>query len=216
MPLQNRVDPLGRLFADPARGMFTGNRGIVHDPDSRTLTPRRWTTRAWIVCTCEFRGRRRDVWGRNGPRGSVGWTELFFLDEVTALAAGHRPCFFCRRPAAIAFAAAFAEGNRIVAPRAPEIDGRLHAERYLSTRHPPRRLSPVDLRGLPDGTMAKAGGMLFALKGRCALPWSFAGFQTPWRLSDLPDAPITLVTPESTIAALRAGFGPVWHASAVG
>ena len=86
MPLQNRVTPLGDIVAVPQRGMFTGNRGIIHDPATRTLLKRRWSTRAWITCVCEFRGWRREVMARRS------WTELFFLDEATALAAGHRPC----------------------------------------------------------------------------------------------------------------------------
>jgi hypothetical protein len=92
MPLQNRVTPFGDIVAIPQRGMFTGNRGIIHDPATRTLLKRRWASKAWLVCLCEFRGRRRAVMsGRS-------WTELFFLDEAVALAAGHRPCFFCVRP----------------------------------------------------------------------------------------------------------------------
>ena len=94
MPLQNRVTPFGDIVAIPQRGMFTGNRGIIHDPTTRTLLNRRWTSKAWLVCVCEFKGRRRAV------MGSRSWTELFFLDEAIALAAGHRPCFFCRRDAA--------------------------------------------------------------------------------------------------------------------
>lgn len=97
MPLQNRVTPLADILAVPERGDFTGNRGIIHDPATRTLLGRRWTNRAWLVCTLHFRGRRRQVMGPGS------WTELFFLDEATALAAGHRPCFFCRREAALDF-----------------------------------------------------------------------------------------------------------------
>ncbi len=97
MPLQNRVDPFGELFADSSRGQLFGNRGGRFHTDDRTLTQRRWVSRTWICCVLEFKGRQRDVWGRY-------YTELFFLDEVTALAAGHRPCFECRRKDAAAFA----------------------------------------------------------------------------------------------------------------
>jgi hypothetical protein len=90
MPLQNRVTPTGDIIATAHRGMFMGNRGIIHDPATKTLT-RRWASRAWLTCLCEFRGWRREV------MGGRSWTQLFFLDEATALAAGHRPCFFCRR-----------------------------------------------------------------------------------------------------------------------
>ena len=90
-PLQNRVTPTGDIIATPHRGMFTGNRGIIHDPATKTLLTKRWSSPAWITCLCEFRGWRRPVMARRS------WTELFFLDEATAFAAGHRPCFFCRR-----------------------------------------------------------------------------------------------------------------------
>ena len=107
MPLQNRVDPFGDIHAVPERGLFMGNRGIIHDPDTKTLLEKRWALHAWIICVCEFKGRKREPMGRNGPGGKAGYTELFFLDEVTALAAGHRPCFHCRREQAEAFAAHF-------------------------------------------------------------------------------------------------------------
>src|SRR5438270_3715111 len=107
MPLQNRVTPFGDIVAIPQKGMFTGNRGIIHDPATRTLLKRRWATKAWLTCLCEFRGRRRDVMARRS------WTELFFLDEAVALAAGHRPCFFCRREAAEAFRSTWALGRAV-------------------------------------------------------------------------------------------------------
>src|SRR5215813_3073374 len=101
MTLQNRVTPFGDIVALPQRGLFIGNRGIIHDPATKTLLQRRWTTKAWLVCTCDYKGIRRSMMaGRS-------WTELFFLDEATALAAGHRPCFLCRRAAAQAFQAGF-------------------------------------------------------------------------------------------------------------
>ena len=90
MPLPNRVDPFGNLFADTSRGLLFGNRGGRFHRDGQTLGARRWVSRRWICCRLDFKGRHRDVWGR-------GYTELFFLDEPTALAAGHRPCFECRR-----------------------------------------------------------------------------------------------------------------------
>src|SRR5258708_32938294 len=94
MALQNRVTPFGDIVAIPQRGMYTGNRGIIHDPATRTLLKRRWATNAWLTCLCEFKGRRRAVMARRS------WTELFFLDEAVALPAGHPPCFLCRREAA--------------------------------------------------------------------------------------------------------------------
>src|SRR6266403_2748647 len=115
MPLQNRVTPTGDIIATPHRGMFTGNRGIIHDPATKTLR-RRWASQAWLTCVREFRGRRRDV------MGGRSWTELFFLDEATALAAGHRPCFFCRREAAEKFRSAWTAGNGGDRRSAPGID----------------------------------------------------------------------------------------------
>jgi hypothetical protein len=92
--LQNRVTPFGEIVALLQRGMFTGNRGIIHDPDTKSLLNRRWASKAWLICTREYKGRHQEVMaGRS-------WTELFFLDEAIALAAGHRPCFLCRREAA--------------------------------------------------------------------------------------------------------------------
>jgi hypothetical protein len=105
MPLQNRVDPFGDLFADAARGLLMGNRGGRFHTDEKKLATRRWVSRQWICCVLDFHGRHRDVWGRS-------YTELFFLDEVTALAAGHRPCFECRREVAQVFAALFPGGPR--------------------------------------------------------------------------------------------------------
>ncbi|MEO1746545.1 MAG: hypothetical protein AAFR13_08450, partial [Pseudomonadota bacterium] len=104
MPLQNRVTPFGDIIATASRGALTGNRGIIHDPDTRQLLGnRRWSTKAWIYCLCDFNKRKRDVFGRNGRNGGAGWTNLFFLDEATALSAGHRPCFYCQRQRANAF-----------------------------------------------------------------------------------------------------------------
>jgi hypothetical protein len=85
MPLQNRVTPFGDIVAIPQRGMFTGNRGIIHDPATKTLLNKRWAGKAWLVCACDYQGRRREV------MGGRSWTELFFLDEAVALAGGHRP-----------------------------------------------------------------------------------------------------------------------------
>lgn len=203
MPLQNRVTPFGDIIATPHKGLFTGNRGIIHDPASKTLLGRRWTTKAWIVCTCDFRGRRRDV------MATQSWTELFFLDEATAFAAGHRPCFFCRRDAATAFRRAWAEGQGVEAPRASEMDAMLHDER-LSGRT--RRLHdlPSELAALPDGAMVQAGDESFLIVGGRPLLWSPAGY-TP--VTSTPGAAL-LLTPPSTVRALSAGYRPVLHPSA--
>src|SRR3954466_12403237 len=145
MPLQNRVTPTGDIVATPHRGMFTGNRGIIHDPATKTLT-RRWASQAWLTCVCEFRGRRREVMSRRS------WTELFFLDEATALAAGHRPCFYCRRDDARVFAYAWARAHGLSRVSAPQIDARLHAERLNKGAKRIHRLRGPPA-SLPDGAM---------------------------------------------------------------
>jgi hypothetical protein len=202
-PLQNRVTPLGDIVAVPARGTFTGNRGIIHDPATRTLLKRRWTTKAWIVCVCEFRGRRRDV------MGTQSWTELFFLDEATAFAAGHRPCFYCRREDANAFRAAWQRGNRTGALRAPEIDAVLHAER-LDRRTKRLHPLPMPVSELPDGAMVQAGEESFVITDGRPLRWSFGGY----REVDTPLADARLITPPSIVRLLMAGYKPVLHESA--
>jgi hypothetical protein len=211
MPLQNRVDPFGEIHAVAARGMFTGNRGVIHDPATRTLLTRRWSTKAWIICLCEFRGQRRKVMGRNAPSGNAGWTELFFLDEVTALAAGHRPCFYCRREPAKDFAGHYGDAFGIAAPKAGEIDARLHGER-LASGGEAEALEGAALRALPDGAVVSSGGQAFALRGEAALPWSFSGYGSPLDRDALNGPALRLVTPPATVAVLRSGYKPAWAA----
>src|ERR1700678_3077956 len=122
-PLQNRVDPFGELHAVADRGGMMGNRGGRLHRDDQTLSGSRWKNKHWLICVCEFKGRRRDVWGKY-------YTELFFLDEPTALAAGHRPCFECRRQDAEAFAKAWRIAHKLqTLPYAGEMDEILHCER---------------------------------------------------------------------------------------
>lgn len=204
MPLQNRVDPRGAIHAVPARGLFTGNRGVIHDPATKTLLSRRWTTKAWIVCALDHpRGCRREPMGRNAPSGGAGWTELFFLDEVTALAAGHRPCFYCRREVALSFRSCFGAAS------AKAMDDVLHRQR-LAAGNEPAALSGAGLAALPDGAMIESGGLFYALRRGRALPWRFSGYGAP----EPPPDHARLITPPATVAALGAGFAPVWHPSA--
>jgi hypothetical protein len=203
MPLQNRVTPTGDIIATPHRGLFTGNRGIIHDPATKTLLKKRWSSPAWITCVCEFRGWRRLVMGRRS------WTELFFLDEATALAAGHRPCFFCRRDDANRFRAAWEKGNGVTDVRAREMDSVLHRERLDRSR---KRLHPLPmpLKQLPDGAMVQAGEESFLILQGRALQWSMGGYQKADGKID--DA--MLLTPPSTLRAIGAGYRPVLHPSA--
>jgi hypothetical protein len=201
MPLQNRVTPTGEIVAIPARGMFVGNRGIIHDPATKTLLKRRWSTDAWITCVLEFRGRRRKVMERRS------WTELFFLDEATSFAGGHRPCFYCRREDANRFRAAWAKGNRTDEVRAPEMDAVLHRERLASAKklHP----LPRAIEKLPDGTMVQAGEEIFLIAQGRALLWSPSGYRAV--KGGIEDA--KLLTPPSIVRAFAAGYQAVLHPS---
>ncbi|HVO00965.1 MAG TPA: hypothetical protein VMT54_02125 [Candidatus Cybelea sp.] len=203
MPLQNRVTPFGEIIATPERGTLMGNRGIIHDPMTRTLLKKRWSLKAWLICRLHYKGLHRDVMARRS------WTELFFLDEATALAAGHRPCFLCRRAEAEAFRSAWALAKGGSLPSAPEIDAALHRER-LDGRSKRMHVLPHPVAQLPDGTMVATGSQaLLVLAGRTLL-WSPGGYR--WAESRPPiDG---LLTPPSTLAALRAGYRPALHASA--
>ena len=198
MPLQNRVTPFGEIVAVPERGLFTGNRGIIHDPATRTLLRRRWTSKAWICCTLDWRGRRRV------PMAQQGWTELFFLDEATAFAAGHRPCFYCRRERATAFRDAWAKARGTTPPKAPEMDAVLHAERI---EHRRKKLHPIG--ELPDGTMVAAGTEAYMSLGGRKRRWRLSGYGAP---EDV--AVDRLITPPSIVAAFAAGYRPALHPSA--
>ncbi|MUZ75824.1 hypothetical protein GOZ90_24465 [Agrobacterium vitis] len=202
MPLQNRVTPLGEIVAISQRGLFIGNRGIIHNPATKTLLGKRWTTRAWIICTCEYKGRRRN------PMADNSWTELFFLDEAVALAAGHRPCFLCRREAAERFRASWASAKKGAPPSAKLIDSVLHLERLDRRR---KRLHPIycSLTDLPDGAVVVAGGGAYLLRAGLGHRWTSEGYGTP----EILHVADHLVTPPSTLSALFAGYEPVFHPS---
>ncbi len=199
MPRPNRVTPFGTLIADPARGLFMGNRGCLHDAAGR-LTGRISTTRAWICCLTAFRGRRRNLMtpGR--------YTELFFLDEATALAAGHRPCAECRRADLNRFRTAWASAG-LPGTRASEIDAVLHAA---------RRDGPAQRRHIAETAALPAGAMILH-KDHPALLW--AGRLRPWAPGGygaalpLPPAPVTVLTPGPVLDCLAAGYVPVLHPS---
>lgn len=214
MPLQNRVAPDGTLHADKARGMLLGNRGILHDPGAKTLTGRRWTTKAWIACALSFKGRRREVWGRQIGSERPGWTELFFLDEITALAAGHRPCFFCRHAEAVNFLKCACIGLDRPQMRAPQLDRLLHGERRLSARSAATVLDRRELEELPDGAVVATPDGFFALRRGRAMSWRHRGYAKPAPLHEIANGPISLITPRTVIAALGAGYYPAWHPSA--
>lgn len=203
MPLQNRVTPFGDIVSTEQRGRFTGNRGIIHDPATRTLLNRRWSSKAWITCVCEFRGRRRKV------MSTRSWTELFFLDEATAFAAGHRPCFYCRRADAVTFRDAWAKGNRRSKASAGDIDTVLHAERLDGRSKRLHSLEGAALE-LPDGAMLTLGEQSYLIKDGEAWLWSFAGYTRA--VANLDRA--KLLTPPSIVRAFRAGYRPAFDPGA--
>src|SRR3954471_22171206 len=193
MPLQNRVDPFGELFADRSRGLFMGNRGGRIHTDDKTLTRRRWASRQWICCVVDFKGRQRDVWGRY-------YTELFFLDEVTALAAGHRPCFECRRRDAEAFAEQWRQAVKLPRrPRAGEMDLVLHAER-LDGRDKRRHRRKID--GLPDGAFVALADGAYAVRGRTLLHWTPKGYDV--RKPRPRGTTVDVLTPPAVLGVLAA------------
>jgi hypothetical protein len=203
MPLQNRVSPFGELFAAPARGTLFGNRGGRFHTDAKTLTARRWASRQWICCVLDFKGRQRDVWGRY-------YTELFFLDEVTALAAGHRPCFECRRKDAEAFAEAWRKAHRLGSrPYADDMDGVLHRQR-LDGRAKRRHRRNID--ALPDGAFVARDGEAFAIRGNALLRWTPQGYDA--RKPRPRGIAVDVLTPPAILAVLSAGYEPRWHPSA--
>ena len=200
MPLQNRVSPFGELFADSSRGGFFGNRGGKFHRDDRTLGRRRHASKAWICCVLSFKGRQRDVWGSS-------YTELFFMDEPTALAAGHRPCFECRRAEAKAFAEKFSGGTR---KSAGEMDLILHGER-LEPDGRAKRLHPVSLADLPDGAFVTLSGEdAFAVNGKRLLRWSSGGYI---EAVARPSGSAMMLTPPAITKVLARGYEPHWHPS---
>jgi len=199
--LQNRVTPFGELIATPARGLFFGNRGGRFHREDRTWGKRRWASRQWICCVLEFKNRRRDVWG-------WGYTELFFLDEVTALAAGHRPCFECRRADANSFAEKWAQTKGSDFPYVDEMDRVLQAER-LDGRA--KRTHVMKFGNLLDGAFVTLNNEAYAVRGPHLLRWSESGYVEKIAR---PHGNANVLTPPSIVAVLAAGYEPQWHPSA--
>ncbi|MBI1203085.1 MAG: hypothetical protein GC182_11295 [Rhodopseudomonas sp.] len=205
MPLPNRVTPFGDLVSLAARGLMMGNRGgRLHD-DRQRLGTRRWASKQWICCQLAFNNRHRQVWGDS-------YSELFFLDEVTAFAAGHRPCFECRRHAAEHFAALFVGGeagsvhDRV---RAATMDAKLHAERLDGKA---KRRHRQNLDEMPDGVMVVNDGAAYAVRGRHVWRWSPDGYVE--RQPRPRAVEVDALTPPAIVAVLKRGYAPLWHPSA--
>jgi len=197
MPLRNRVTPYGEIVAIPERGTLMGNRGVIHADDGSHR--REWQVRRWIACRLEFKGRRRPV---RQPRR---WTELFFLDEATALAAGHRPCAECRREDYKRWQAAWPHG----ATGADAMDLVLHESRLDGKV---KRTHESALGELPDGVIVDRGGAPYLLAGGALRPWSAAGYGAAEPLR--PDERVTVLTPEATVATIAGGYAVSLHPSA--
>lgn len=205
MPLQNRVTPEGDIISDPARGLMMGNRGGAFHTDDKRLLRRRWASRQWICCRLEFKGRRRVVMTPNR------YTELFFLDEATALAAGHRPCFECRRHDANAFAHLWSpvkgcEGRM----SAKAMDDVLHRERVGPGGAKVTWRAGLD--SLPAGTFVRHDERVWLLWGSNRLVWSPSGYAAATRSG--PKGDVDVLTPRSIVKVLAAGFRPEVHPSA--
>jgi hypothetical protein len=198
VPLQNRVTPLGELVATPARGLVYGNRGCLHDETGHIR--RRYDGKRWIACRLQFRG-----WHR-GPLMQPGrFTALFFLDEATALAAGHRPCALCCREDYVRLLAIWRELHP-GQDGADAIDAQLHTERVAHDTHAQlRHEAPLD--ELPDGAFVLREGEPFLVLGRELLGWSAAGYVA--RRPRPADQRALLITPPSLVAVLRAGWQPL-------
>jgi hypothetical protein len=205
MPLQNRVRPDGEIVAAGARGLLMGNRGCLHG-QGRELGVSRWRSKLWIACVLDWQGRRRD------PMLPGRWTALFFLDEATALAAGHRPCAYCRRSDYVDFAEAWRLAAGLPARLlATEMDARLHAERTDRNRR--KRTHVRDVARLPDGVMIRAADGASLLVGGRLRPWSLTGYGSP--VAAPSAGPVEVLTPPSMVAALAAGYRPLVHPSAL-
>jgi len=207
MPLQNRVSPFGDIVSVSARGTCMGNRGIIHDAKTKTLLTRRWQHQAWICCVLSFKGYQHPIMGPSA------YTELFFLDEATALAAGHRPCAYCRRADFNAFKEAWIKAKQLGGDRfvnAPEIDRTLHRERVTRKREKVTYVARVD--DLPDGVMVVQSGRVLLISGDNVLPWTPYGYQE--RLPRPSDVRFSVLTPRSTVRVIAAGYVPMVHASA--
>jgi hypothetical protein len=198
MPLQNRVTPLGELVADPARGLVYGNRGCLHDEAGRIR--RRYNGERWLACRLQFRG-----WHRRPLQQPGRFTELFFLDDATAFAAGHRPCALCRREDYDRLAAIWRElhPGQI---GADAIDAQLHSERVTpTTREQLHHHAPLD--GLPDGAFILLEGEPWLVLGARLLRWTVAGYAEERPRTAHEQA--ILITPPSLVAVLHTDWQPL-------
>jgi hypothetical protein len=202
VPLRNRVTPFGDVIETPARGLLFGNRGILHDEDRRLV--RTWNGRRWIACRLAFKGWHRD------PMPPRSYTGLFFLDEATSLAAGHRPCAECRRQDYLRFRNAWRATHPGGPWMAEAMDRVLHAERLASGGS--KRLHPGRLNELHDGVMVADEGRAWLVLGAELLEWTPFGYAG--RRARTGAGTMAMLTPPGTVATIRAGYVPAVHPSA--
>jgi hypothetical protein len=198
--LQNRIDPFGNIIRTPAKGAWMGNRGILHDEKKEIRHVFR--SKAWITCTLEYKGRRREVMSPNT------WTELFFLDEATAFSAGHRPCFFCRYQEAKNFKSHWIKGNPGYGftdnTSVQELDNILHRERIGKDKQ--KRTYEEEINLLPDGSFVSIQGQPYLVKATHLHLWTPFGYE---RFIDRPvSGKAVLITPPTIVNAFRAGYLP--------
>jgi hypothetical protein len=207
MPLQNRVLPSQEIVTSAGRGLLMGNRGSLHDTDRRLGTTR-WRSKAWLCCLLDYKGVTRD------PMPPGRWTALFFFDEAVALAAGHRPCAYCRRPDFLRYGDAWARGHDLdERPRAAAMDAVLHRQR-VEPHSRRQRTTHAVLGELPDGAMIAADdGPALVLAGRVH-HWSWDGYTATAGRSSYDE--VTVLTPPANLVVLKAGYVPLLHPSAVG
>ena len=192
MPLQNRVQPDGSIIAHPARGALMGNRGILHD-DHKTLGRQRWRHKAWVTCVLSFKGRKRPLMTPHA------YTELFFLDEAVAFAAGHRPCGECRR----------ADFNRFrdaagITGRISDFDSLLHPTRAEARTYRQLRHS-AEISDLPDGVFVmNEDNSICLVQGDVLMPYSDMQYRAP--ISRPKTGRATVLTPAPLVEVLRAGY----------
>lgn len=199
MPLQNRVTPFGEIVAVAGRGTLTGNRGVLVDDDRRLV--RRWQTKRWIACRLEYKGIRREVMQPHR------WTELFFLDEAAALAAGHRPCAECRRDDYVRFRDLWK--THVGEASADAMDVILHRQRVEGSG---KRTYCDEMSALPDGTFVVLGGKAWLVRGGHVYEWSDAGYAS--RRLRPTSGEVDVLTPAAIVRILRAGYAPLIHPSA--
>jgi hypothetical protein len=194
--MRNRVTPDGDLVAVPLRGAWTGNRGILH---RGTDVMRFHTSALWITCTLRWKDWRLPQWAPGH------FTVLFFHDEAVSLAAGHRPCALCRRGAYESFRRALASDLGVPVPLAKDLDRRLHAERIVRGTHR-RRQHEAAWPSLPAGTFVRHRDVPTLVLADAAVPWTTTGYAAPLPRPRAGTAQV--ITPPSTVAALRAGYTP--------